>query len=250
MIKTNNKAFILVAISSLLGLQTAQASSTFSSNSTVSITIDSISNNTNAGQFLGLDIFGSFDIADPVSAPGFGKIVSGDGNSTYSHLGGSLDSSIAPVNAGDSFNQLFSASGSVNSGTVDAYYQAFGGLEFINNTSDNFTIGYTLSYDLNTLVSGDFATNTVGLEYFNDLGDIFGYEESVASTPSPSINQNLLSKSFNLNLGAFQSDMFYADVSVTAYAESTAVAPVPVPAAGWLMLSGLAFLRSYRKSAA
>lgn len=246
-----NKLLLLIAISSLLGIQSAQATSIFSANSTVTVTIDSITNNTHAGDHSELDIYGLFEIADAISAPGFGQDVSGDGNSYYSHIGGEIDSYAAAINAGDSFSQMFSSVGGVNDGYVDAYYQAFGGLEFVNNSNDSFTIEYSLSYNLNAFVAGDFATNTVALEYFNDLGDIDGYEEAVAETSLNILNtQNMNSESFVLDLGAFESDMFYADVSINGYAEVTVAgepAPVPVPAAGWLMLSGLVFLRNFRK---
>ncbi len=237
---------LLTIIYAFAFIHNALATSTFASNTTVSISIDSITNNTNAGQLSGLDIIGLFEIADPISAPGFGQIPSGDGNSSFSYSGNSLDSTITTVNAGDSFSQTFSATGNASNGSVDAYYQAFGGLEFTNNTTDSYTIGYTINYDLNALVSGDFATNTVALEYFNDLGDIYGYEESASSTLLNLSNQNLFSNTFSLTLGAFESDIFYADVSINGYVE--AITTVPVPSAGWLMLSGLMFLNRYRKS--
>jgi len=251
-----NKLLLLTAVSSLLGIQSAQARSTFSADSNVTITIDSITNNTHAGDHSDLDIYGLFEIGDALSAPGFGKDATGDGDSNYSHIEDEIDSSISPINAGDSFSQVFSSLGSVNNGYVDAYYQAFGGLEFVNNSSDSFTIKYSLSYDLNALVTKDgisdsnFATNTVVLEYFNDLGDIEGYEEAAASTLLDLSAQNLWTESFTLNLDAVtKSDKFFADVSINGYARAESPAPVPIPATIWLMLSGLAFLRNFRKSA-
>ncbi len=246
--KKTNKLLVLMAVSSLLGAQGAHATSAFTPTSTVTITINSITNTTNAGNHSDLDIYGLFEIADGISAPGFGQVATGLANSSYNYTGGEIDSFIAPINAGDSFSQSFSSSGSAINGNVDAYYQAFGGLEFVNNSSDSFTIEYSMSYDLNAAVTGDFATNTVALEYFNDSGDIDGYEEKVASTLLDLTQQNLSTEFFTLNLSGFESDMFYADVSIYGYAE--AVAPVPIPAAGWLMLSGLVFLRNFRKSAA
>jgi hypothetical protein len=239
-----NKLIFLISVSALYGIQTTQASSTFSSNSTITITIDSITNNTNAGDLSNLDIVGLFEIDD--TAPGFGETVTGDGNSSYGFIGGGIDSSITPVNAGDSFSQSFSASGSADNGSVDAYYQALGGLEFVNNSSDSFTIEYSLSYVLDTSVTGDFATNAVALEYFNGLGDIEGYEDSSSATLLNVTDQTTTSDlSFTLNLAASEADMFFADVAINGYAEASAV---PVPAAGWLMLTGLIFLQRNRKS--
>jgi len=244
-----NKLFLITAFSSVFGIQTAQATSTFSANSFVTITVDSITNTINTGDYSGLDIYGLFEMADGMNAPGFGQDVTSDGNSYHTFAGGEIDSYMGPINAGDSFSQAFSSIGGVNYGSVDSYYQAFGGLEFVNNSSDAFTIEYSLSYNLNAFVAGEFATNTVALEYFNDLGDIDGYEEATASTQLDVIGQNFSTKSFSLDLGAFESDMFYADVSINGYAEAIAPAPVPVPAAGWLTLSGLVFLRNFRKLA-
>ncbi len=241
-----NKLIFLIAISALYGMQATQASSTFSSTSTVTISIDSITNNTNAGDLSNLDIVGLFEIDN--TAPGFGETATGDGNSSYTHTGGGIDSSITPVTAGDSFSQSFSASGSANNGSVDAYYQALSGLEFFNNSSDSFTIEYSFSYVLETSVTGDFATNTVALEFFNDLGDIEGYEDSSSSTFLNLADQtSAAGVSFTLNLEAFEADMFYADVAINGYVEAS---PVPVPAAGWLMLTGLVFLQRNRNSAA
>ncbi len=243
--KTINKVFLLSIISSLSSIQTAQATSTYNATSNITITIDSITNHSNPGNNSELDVFGIFEIADDSMAPGVGQITTGDGTSSYSFNGEELDSFSTPITAGDNFSQLFSSAGSASNGSVDAYYQAFGGLGFGNSSSDSFTIEYSLNYNLTAEALGNFATTTVTLEYFNDLGDIDGYEEAFAQALTSATEQNQSSTSFILNLDAFEEDYFYADVSITGYAE--AVAPVPVPAAGWLMLSGLIFLRKFRK---
>lgn len=245
--KTKMNKLIFLSIISIPTVQMAHASSEFTSASTITITIDSITNNTNAGNLTGLDIYGLFEVADSLSAPGFGHVATGNGISSNNYAGGEIDSSISPITNGDSFNQSFSSIGSVSDGTVDTYYQAFGKLKFTNTTNDSFTIEYNLNYILDSGVAGDFATNTVVLEYFNDLGDIGGYEEASASTFLNVTNQNASGTAFTLNLSALEKDTFYADVAINGYAKAS---PVPVPAAGWLMLSGLAFLRHYRKSIA
>lgn len=254
--KTIKKLLILASINTLLGTQAAQATSTFSANSSLTITIDSITNNSNSGVLTGLDITGLFKIADSISAPGFGKDVTGDANASYSYT----QSSHTTYNAGDSLSQNFSASGTASNGNVDTYYQSFGGLDiddemyevvkFNNTSNDSFSIEYTLNYILEANVSGDFANTSIALDYYNYIGDIFGYETAEASTSLSLTDQNASTTSFTLTLGAFESDMFFADVSINSYAQAVAVAPVPVPAAGWLMLSGLALLRNYRKEAA
>jgi len=247
-----HKFLFLTAISSLYGIQTAQATSTFQSQSSVSISIDNITNNTNTGDYSSLDIYGLFEPSYPI------KIITGDADSNKSYTSSEIDSDIAAVSAGDSFNQIFNSSGNANNGgNVEAFYEALGSLEFINNSSDSFTIEYSLNYILNAQVTGDHATNTIAIGYGNILTDINWdewergdvYLDASASTEIPFLNDGIsATPSFSLTLGAFESNLFYADVSITSYAEALAVAPVPAPAAGWLMLSSLVFLRNYRKA--
>lgn len=242
--KNIKKLFVLSTMAVLSGMQTVQATSTFSPTSAVTITIDSIVNNSNAGDLLGLDIVGLFEI-DNISS---GQVVTGNGNASFNYTGEGIDSAVAPINTGDSFSQSFSSTGNVANGSVDTFYLALGQLDFINNSADSYTIEYSIDYDLNAVVSGDFATSSVALAFYNDLGDINGFDEADSSVLLSSIVQTLSSESFTLVLGGFETDSFYADVSISGYAES--VAAVPVPAAGWLMVSGLLLLRNYRKVAA
>ena len=184
-----------MALSALPVLQSAQASSAFTSNSSVTITIDSITNNTAPGDLSGLDIYGLFEFDDSGSA----QVITGDGSSSYGYIGSEIDTWVAPVNDGDSIAQTFSSIGGANNGSVEAYYQAFGELGFVNNTSDSFTIEYTLRYDLNADSSGDFANNTVALEYFDEIVDsdynfiasnIYGYQEASADASFGLSDQN------------------------------------------------------------
>jgi len=245
------KTLILSTLSATLGLQTAQATSSFSSTSMVSITIDSITNTTNAGDLSGISITEGFWIDNTLSDEGFGKTVVGNANSSYFHNGDWKDDSIA---TGGSLNQSFSATGTAIDGEVNSNYFSFGNVWFANTSDDEYTINYSINYLLATNATGEFANSSVALSYFNELGDIDEYTEATASTllngsDFKSSTDNTLLTSFSLELGAFEEDIFYADVSITGYAAAaTEVAPVPLPAAGWLMLSSLVFLRNYRKS--
>ncbi len=227
-----NKTFLfLISIGAMQVSVNALASSSFNGSSTIAFSIDSILNTTNPGDNSGLNITGVFEIADADSAPGFGKTVSGDGNSAFTHAGG------------ESLEQSFSANGAVNNGTVDSYYQSFGNLKFNNNSTDSYTIMFSMDYVLKAGVTGDFATNTVSLDYFNDAGDISGYAEASASSSLNLADQTTAEKNtFTLNLDGMQSDIFYADIAINGYAEASAV---PLPAAGWLMFSSLVLLKRF-----
>lgn len=242
-----NKKLFLMLIAGLFSIaQSAQATSTFSPSSTVTITIDSITNNTTSGDFSGLDIIGQFAFAFE-SQP-----ATGDGTATSTYSGAGIDSTVSLVSAGDSFSQSFSANGSASNGDVNSHHEAYGDLAFTNNTSDSFTIQYSINYILDATVTstsgpGNLATTSASLDYYNDLGDIYD-SQLVSASSLLSLSDNINSTaSFTLNLGAFGADTFYADVILDGFAQAS---PVPVPAAGWFMLSGLAFLRNFRTKAA
>jgi len=248
------KILILSALSATLGLQTAQATSTFSATSLVTVTIDNIINNTHAGDLSSISITGGFWLDDTLGDEGFGKTVTNQADSSYSHIGNWQDNTLV---TGNSLSQSFSAIGSATDGKVNSNYFSFGDIYFANDSNDDYTIKYSINYLLATNVTGDFASSSISLSYFNDLGNIDGYEEATASTllntssfNSSTNNPDPLLTSFSLDLGAFEEDIFYTDVTITGYAEAKAneIAPVPVPAAGWLMLSSLIFLRKYRIS--
>ena len=227
----NKALIILMSLGAMSVTPTVQASSSFDGSSTISISIDSIINATNPGDNSGLEITGLFEIADSDSAPGFGKTVSGDGNSTFTYSGG------------DHLDQSFSANGTADNGTVDSYYQSFGNLKFNNNSTDSYTIVFSMDYVLKAEVAGDFATNSVSLDFFNDAGGISGYAEATASSTLNLADQVTAEKNtFTLNLDGMQSDTFYADVAISGYAEASAV---PLPAASWFMLSSLVLLKRF-----
>ena len=254
--KNLNKLLTITALSSLSAMQTAQATSTFHSQSTVTITIDSITNTSNAGDLSGLDIYGLFEF-DAAN-----KTVAGSGDATYNHNGGEIFSFDTTIAANNNFSQSFSASGHSVNGSVASDFQSLGGLEFINNSNDNFSIAYSIDYSIEARVDGitptDTAHNTVALEYGNILTDINfiewlsddDYSEVTATTEALFSDLDKLNSSafFTLELGALEYNLFYADVSIDGYTE--AVSAVPVPAAAWLLLSGLAFLGRFRSNAA
>lgn len=223
-------SFLSIGAISISGITSVQASSSFSGSATLAITIDSIINATNPDDNSGVEISGLFEMADSDSAPGVGETVTGDGHSSTEFAGGK------------NLSQTFSVMGNVNNGSVDSYYQTLGNLKFNNHSSDSYTVNFSMDYALETSVTGDFATNTVSLDYSSNSGDIGGFAE-VSADSSLNLSEQMTDNiSFTINLDGFQSDIFFADIAINGYAEASAV---PLPAAGWLMLSALVFLRRF-----
>ena len=251
--KNLNKIIVLTALGSLSGIQAAQATSTYQSNSNVTITINNITNNTNAGDLSGLDIYGLFEFDNESSY----KIITGTGDSTQNLIGGELFSFDTASNADNSFSQNFSSFGQSINGHVESAYHSLGGVEFINISNDSFSIALSIDYSLESHVTGATARNSVAIEYGNILTDIDFIDwysdddsyEAISNTATPLADPDSFSSSasFTIDLNALESNLFYADVSINGYTK--AVSAVPVPAAGWLLLSGLGFLGRFRSSA-
>ena len=241
---TQKKYLSLLVVASWFtcGLQPTFAASTFSGNSSVTLTIDSITSSN--GITSGLSIDGLFDVGNTTTAPGFGNYTTGDGQSTFSYNGASLPTT---VSAGNSINQLFSAQGGAGNGSVDSYYQAYGAFNFANNSLGGIiTVSFSLDYNLNAAASGQASQADVSIDYYDDLGLInAGFDQAIANAQT---NINAVAGSgvpllFNMVLNPGDFNTFYTDVAITGTASAS---PVPLPTALWMFLSGLIGLRSFK----
>ncbi len=242
---TRNQQFLLGSFL-LLCSQGAMAVVTYSSNSTLTLTIDSISNDTTPGNLQDLLISGDYHF----SAFDSGDYRTGDAQSASTYTGSEIDSTVLPVVPGSNLQQFFSASGSATDGFVDSFYQAFGSLAFENiSATDSYTIQTTLSYDLQAAISGEYASNSVSLSTFDDLGSLAfdNFLEASADTYFQNNDHLVDSITYSFTLNPLQSNALYSDVAIAASIEAVPAA-VPLPAAGWLMLSGLFVLARQRSN--
>jgi len=231
-------------------MQDAQAAATFNSYATVTYTINSITNLTNANNPIALNVLATFGLA-PDPEQHF-KIATEDGSATLS-LEGQGPTSLPPIGP-ISYTRTFGLNGSTNSGgDIAASYQALFDLDFGNeSTTDSYNVDFTLSYSLSSAAAEETASSDIGLDYdsFGDAvfnGDSFIGAENINTTWETSSPATLLkSKNFNFNLAAEG----YAGLSVSSrifgYAEQPA--PVPVPSAFWLFASALLAIPGIKKS--
>jgi hypothetical protein len=205
---------------SLLTFQTAQASSAFTSNATLTYTI--------TGDLSGVQAQGFFKQAAP---PDSYVTKSGDGTVTANNP------DLGPIPVGSSFTYTFAADGNVTDGTVGSHYLGNFGVDFTNTGSVSRSIGVTLAYQLNAVASGDFADSDVTVDYFNSDDSFAGFDSINASTNAlANATQSGTSGLYSFTLWPNTSEGLYADVTIAGNLQ----APVPVPAAVWLFGSAVA----------
>src|SRR5690554_5302328 len=151
------KLFAILALASLSSGHTAWAASAFSSYATVTYTVNSITNLSNPGDLLGLEILGSFE---QPGAPDSYVSTTGDGAVTANNP------TVGPISVGSSFSRTFAVSGNASDGTVASHYLGWFSLEFNNLSSDSYSIEVTLDFDLSATASGQFADTSIFLDYY------------------------------------------------------------------------------------
>lgn len=245
---TNNKGLIpalgLLSIS-IINIQSAQATSDFSSTATVTYTINSIVNTTTtATDMTGLSITGGYTTdTDPV----FGSFIDSIGDGVTTSFAAIGDEFVDPVVG--SYSKTMAVSGSVNDGVVDAFYLGLFDLFFDNASANSFDIQVTLDYSFSAIAGGQNATNEITLAYANEA-DTFGNEDSVYAEVPFTLSDSLSNSAvYTFTLAAFGTDGLFVDVGMAGYAESIPAA-VPVPGAFWLFGSALMapVLRKFKKS--
>jgi hypothetical protein len=231
---------LVLAFLAPLASQNAKAAATFSSYASVTYTIDSITNRTNAGVPPELNIAGSFELA-----PGQAfEFITGDGSITPSLLGSGAPSLIP----GSSYSRKFQLDGTTNNGgEVATNYLAWIGLELENySTTDSYDVDLTLSYELSANASSDNAFTDVMLNYsadhVNANGDIAADDTFTGTDYISAVNPDLgaaylqNSHAFKFTLAPNESEALYAGTGVTGTLQAS---PVPVPSAIWLFASAL-----------
>lgn len=239
-----NKALVSsLLLFSGMAIQSAHASSAYSSTATYEYTITATNTNLNSSSLAGLTIGGTIDdfgdIYDPVLdySPIFVS-----GSSTHS-------SSLADFSAfGTPFTQTFHAEDSISAGFASSEYLGTYIQTFLNTSLDQndiFDITINYSYNLSTSVTGQNADSDINIALSNydfslDLADLASASVS-GGYNDPAANAG----SFNFTLGAGEFDILFVDTAITGTLE--AVAPVPVPAAFWLFGTAIMALPGIRK---
>ena len=233
-------SYLLLASSLLLcSLQTAHAVSTFSDTSSLTIGIHSINNLTNSGNLSGLNISRLFE-EDTLST---GAVITGNASASSSY---SVDPLPGNLTSGDSFNQLFNASGIAIDGSADAFYAAYGFLELNNSSAtDTFEIQLSVEYAIGASANNAYANSNVSLDLYDDLGFLsdFFHVNTLNADPN-SINNTGNPLIYTISLTPGELDNFYADISINSYAQASTV---PIPAAFWFFSTGIMAFGSMRK---
>jgi hypothetical protein len=235
----NTIKFLLVLGTFCLFPLTSQMALASSSTSSIADLVFSVNVTTaGSGSLDGLTISDSFEMLSPSES----EPVSGIG--TYS---------ITPNNI-ETYHKQLTLVSDVQSGYANLSELGWINLSFLNDTADtSYNIEISLAYDLTSSTSanvsaGDFADTDIQLDFYNSdnsfagWDNVFSYANISAqlATVLQSGNSGVLS--FTLAPGA--TETFYTDVKMTANLEA---APVPIPAAVWLLGSGLLGLLGFQK---
>lgn len=202
---------------------------TFTSSTTITYTVSSITNLDNPGSLADLAITGAFEVAPP---PDYLLNVTGDATLTNSNP------SLGPIAVGSRFSHTFTLSGVTHNGSLDASILGLFGLNLQNNGNDNYQIALILDYQLQALAQDDYATTEVSLDYFDANNTVSGADFITAAHFSENtVNKFGSSGVLNVSLGAQGSQAVWADANITGHLQAS---PVPLPAGSYLLLTGLA----------
>lgn len=236
--KINRKQYIphrtvcLLPLLAFVATPVANAATVFSADSTVSITLTGISNTTNPGGAIsGLDISGSFAL-DPESQ--FEK----NGNAT-SNLDFNPISLPATPAVGDSFSQSLKVSGNAISGDISSYHFSAGTLQLTNSSTNEYVVDFNMDYNLAVSAGGEASDDSdadvsLELEYAYP-GGVEDTVSLIADLVEPSASAKN-SVSFSVTVAPGTSNNEY---STNLAVNGLAISAVPIPAAVWLLGSGI-----------
>ncbi|MGR8930713.1 MAG: VPLPA-CTERM sorting domain-containing protein [Gammaproteobacteria bacterium] len=206
----------------------------FNGYATVNFSITDIAGST--ADYSGLEMTGSF-MRSGADFPAVYTIATGDGSVVDNNP--EILPTPSAVNIGDSFDHTFSLAGSVSDGKIDYDQVAWYDLGFVNNGADPFDITLDFSYDLSTQVQGHDGTTGINITYWDwDTPDV-SFSDAISATSVSGLSSdhrsNAVQYSFTLDPGAYKG--FGIDLGHSGYLEAS---PVPLPAAVWPFLTGLA----------
>jgi len=251
MIDLYNKGLGVVALSGTLALLSNQAvaSVAFDSYANINFSVESISVSGGGTYTGGVSMSGSF-MRSGDYFPETWAIKDGDANILDNNPEITAVSGPVPVGAG--FSHSFALSGNVSSGLVDLNQVGWYDLVFTNSALEVFDVTLNYSFEINTSVVGQEGNTSVSVEYYDDHFDLWSIYDVSASSAQPELSSDgkTITGQFVFTLNPFTGDPFdnqrslYVDVGHTAYLSP---APVPVPAAAWLFVSGVFGLMGLNK---
>jgi len=244
-------AGLLLSASMQADATTFTGLSDFASNVSVTYTVDSVTNTTHPGVG-GLDMSMSYHLdTDPDSESPSEIYIPAGSDAQFTPFTDLPDYS-ASVTLGTPKTHAISVSGAVNNGTGEAYYNGLFDLFMNNTTQDSFDVQVTVSYQLDGTVSGQHASNEIGLTTWreNDADNCFDadtcFEDfSYSDTSVPVLQHEVTGEhTFNFTIDPESNDYLYANVTDSALLQAS---PVPLPAAFWLFASSL-IIPAFRKT--
>lgn len=238
-----NKTLISLSALSLatcFNIQAAQATSVYTGTVDLSLLITDITNQSDTSLSYGNDIkvFTSLEIDE-------------NSNSIVPELGGSVTPTLPTPQSATTegqtllnnfdFSQSMQVDGSVSNGDISSYYYTETLLTFENTSLFDYTISYTVDYNLSVTASGDAgATASIAVENLgipDDYLEVGTSSDSLVLAETPTVS---------IFLAAGHIVELFAAVEFSASASATS--PVPVPGAVWLFLAGLLALPKFKQS--
>lgn len=217
--------------------QNSQASSSFTSQSTISFGISDLANGVTAtSAYTPADAAFSYVFSAPGSV---GAIVPAS------------DNAVAVSSLGFGAAHMFAVNGYASAGSFTSQHIGWYQLDFLNESAETQQIALTLNYAIQASTQGDAATDVIvdfsdalssqllANAYFNNgLLNVTSYDSALVSAGDNSF------MTYTFTLGQGEARSFYTDVTINGTLQPAAV---PLPAAVWSFLAGLMGILGVKK---